>query len=71
MSGDLWEAVEEEHERFRGVSCRDAVELDPIGSHSWEPRLESSRHAGGTKDRFKKRVISQENLQRLAGCDRW
>ena len=33
MSGDLWEAVEEEHEWFGGVSCRDTVELDPIGSH--------------------------------------
>ena len=32
-SGDLWEAVEEEHEWFGGVSSRDIVELDPISSH--------------------------------------
>ena len=33
VSGDLWEAVEQEHEWFGGVSGRDIVELDPIGSH--------------------------------------
>ena len=33
MAADLWEPVQEEHERFGGVSGRDAVELDPVGSH--------------------------------------
>ena len=33
MAADLREPVQEEHERFGGVSGRDAVELDPVGSH--------------------------------------